>query len=139
MSIVIVGLTGDDKVPGRYGQTLYAQGKKSVGAQPMKCLITGNITAAGSMTEDVDTEQIFDVADADAKLGPGSEAALQAYAALKVPGVSVMELASSMRPSGDSRVVLISTISGRIGSEGVNTRMASSKLALISSLKKCTR
>jgi len=89
MTISIVGFTSDDKVPGVYGQTSYGSGRISVGEFPVKLLITGNKTSAGSMTADSDISQIISADDADAKLGAGSEAAIQAYAALAIDGVTL--------------------------------------------------
>lgn len=89
MSISITGFTSDDKVPGFVGETKYGQGKNSVGAIPLKLLVTGNKLSAGSATADSSVIQVFSTSDADSFFGAGSEIAVQCYAALQVPGVTL--------------------------------------------------
>lgn len=79
---VIAGWTSTDRVPGVAAETLFAAGGISVGSLPVKCLITGTKTSAGSATPNQDVVQLFSKDDADAKLGPGSEGARQAYIAI---------------------------------------------------------
>jgi phage tail sheath gpL-like len=110
-SISIVGFTSDDKVPGVYGQTSYGAGRVSVGAFPVKCLVTGNKTSTGSMTADADISQIISADDADAKLGAGSECAIQCYGALAVDGVTLYA-APVLEAAGGVAAVITIQISG---------------------------
>jgi phage tail sheath gpL-like len=88
-SIVILGWTSDDKVPGAYRETVFGTGRMSVGAFPVKVLITGTKLSTGSAVVDQDIVPIYSTADADAKLGPKSTAKRQAIAALNIPGVNL--------------------------------------------------
>ncbi len=58
---------------------------------------------------------------------------------VKVPGVSVIELARINLPNLDFRDVFALITPGLIGSEGLNTILAMSKFALINSQKKVPR
>lgn len=88
-SIVILGWTSDDKVPGAYRETVFGTGRMSVGAFPVKVLITGTKLSTGSAVVDQDIVPIYSSDDADAKLGAGSTAKRQALAALNIPGVNL--------------------------------------------------
>jgi phage tail sheath gpL-like len=88
-AIVIPGLTNSFKVPGNYRETKYGQGKVSIGAMPVKLVVTGTKTTAGSATADQDILPIYSEDDADAYFGVGSEIACQCYAALQIPGVTL--------------------------------------------------
>lgn len=88
-SIVIPGLTNSFKVPGAWRETKYGTGKNSVGAIPVKLVVTGTKTTAGSATPDQDIVRIFSEEEADAYLGEGSEGAMQCYAALAIAGVTL--------------------------------------------------
>ena len=111
MTISIVGFTSDDKTPGVYGQTSYGAGRVSVGQFPVKCLVTGNKTTAGSMTPDADIAQVISADDADAKLGAGSEAAIQCYGALAVDGVTLYA-APVLEAAGGTAGTITITIGG---------------------------
>lgn len=87
--IVFLGWTTDDKVPGFYGETKFGQGRISVGAFPVRVLITGTKTSDGSLTADQDIEQIISLDDAITKLGAHSTATQQARAALSIDGVNL--------------------------------------------------
>lgn len=88
-AIIIPGLTNSFKVPGAWRETKYGTGNNSIGSIPVKLVITGNKTTAGSATPDQDIIQIFSEEDADTYLGEGSEAAMQCYAALAIAGVTL--------------------------------------------------
>lgn len=88
-AILIAGYSNSDKVPGAVRETKYGQGKVSIGAIPLKCVVTGNKIAAGTATADQDIVPIYSPDDADTYLGAGSEAAMQCYAALEIPGVTL--------------------------------------------------
>ncbi len=92
MTIVVVGLTNDDKRPGTYTQTLYGQGSRSAGAIPRKLLLLGNKTAGGSRTANTGPYQVISDDDATAQFGIGSELSVMCYAALTIPGVEVWAL-----------------------------------------------
>lgn len=112
MSIVIPGLTLDDKVPGVYRETKYGQGKVSIGALPVRCLVTGNKLSTGTATADQDINQIFSEADADTLYGAGSEIARQCYAALAIPGVTLYGAPAAEATSGPVKATLTVTIAG---------------------------
>lgn len=88
-SIVIPGLTNSFKVPGAWRETRYGTGNNSIGAIPVKLVVTGTKTTAGSAVADQDIIRIFSEEDADTYLGEGSEAAMQCYAALAIDGVTL--------------------------------------------------
>jgi phage tail sheath gpL-like len=88
-SIVILGWTSDDKVPGAYRETVFGTGRLSVGSFPVKLLITGTKLATGSAVVDQDIVPIYSSAEAYTKLGAGSTACRQALAALNIPGVNL--------------------------------------------------
>lgn len=104
--IVILGWTADDKVPGFYGETKFGQGRVSVGAFPVKCLITGTKTSDGSMTADQDIEPLISLDDAVSKLGARSTATQQARAALSIEGVNLW--AAPPAATGTSATISIS-------------------------------
>src|SRR6056297_506822 len=58
---------------------------------------------------------------------------------VSVPGVSVIELAKIMRPILDFKTVLVLTIPGLMGNEGVSTRRATSRFDLINSIRNTIR
>lgn len=87
--IVIPGLTNSFKVPGAFRESLYGQGKVSIGAIPIKIVVTGTKTTTGSATPDLDIVDIYSEDDADTYLGVGSEIACQCYAALQIPGINL--------------------------------------------------
>ena len=135
VGITIPALASDDKVPGRYGETKYGQGQKSF-AVSNRCLITGNPLAAGTMTGGGavagDLDRIYDVADADTKLGAGSEAALMAYAALKVPGVELWAAPVLEAPTGAAAATLTITIGGTWAGTGTLTYYVGDKVFVCS-------
>lgn len=88
-AIVIPGLSNSFKVPGAWRETKYGTGANSIGSIPVKLVVTGTKTSAGSATPDQDIVRIFSEEDADTYLGEGSEAAMQCYAALAIPGVTL--------------------------------------------------
>ena len=88
-SIMILGWTSDDKVPGVYAETKFGQGRLSVGSFPVKVVVTGTKLADGSATPDQDIVPIYSSDDATAKLGVGSTATRQCLAALQIPGVNL--------------------------------------------------
>lgn len=87
--IVILGWTADDKVPGFYGETKFGQGRVSVGAFPVKCVLTGTKASDGTMTADQDIEPIISLDDSMVKLGARPTSTQQARAALSVEGVTL--------------------------------------------------
>lgn len=95
MSISIVGFSSAAKVPGFYGETVYGAGAITAGDIPLKLLLCGTKTSAGSATVDVDVVDIFSTTDADTYFGPGSELAVMCYGALQIPGVKINAIASA--------------------------------------------
>lgn len=117
MPIVIVGLTADDKVPGAYGETLFGQGKLSIGAQPNKILVVGNMLGAGA-TPDVDVLNAIDEADIATKWDARSELAAMARAALENPGVLLYGAAVTVAGSSATLILTLvgtATAAGEIG------------------------
>jgi phage tail sheath gpL-like len=90
--IVIDGLTADDKTPGGYAETKYGQGRVSIGAGAVKCLLIGYMLAAGSATVDSSVDQIFGQAEADALYGARSQLSSMAAAAFRAVGEGGVEL-----------------------------------------------
>lgn len=89
MGIVIAGLTPSWKVPKAIRETTFGGGRQSIGAIPVRLLVTGTKTSAGSAVADQDIVPIFSEDEADAYLGAGSEAAIQCYHALAIDGVTL--------------------------------------------------
>lgn len=87
--VVFVGWGADDRVPGFYGESKFAQGAITAASQPKKCLVTGTMLAAGTATPDVSILQITSASDADTFFGAGCEIARQCYAALRIAGVTL--------------------------------------------------
>jgi phage tail sheath gpL-like len=116
-AIIIAGYTNSDKVPGAVRETKYGQGKVSIGEIPLKCVVTGNKTSAGSATADQDIVPIYSPDDADAYLGVGSEAALQCYAALEIPGVTLYAVPVLENGAGTAATLTI-TIAGTWSTTG---------------------
>jgi phage tail sheath gpL-like len=90
MTIQIAGYTTSDKVPGYVGETKYGRGKTSIGAISLKCLVVGSMLSTGSATADTDLVSIFTTDEADTQFGAASEIAMMCYAALSVPGVTLV-------------------------------------------------
>lgn len=110
-SIVIPGLTDSWKVPGAYRETKYGTGLNAVGAVPIKLVVTGTKTTAGTATADQDIIRIYSEEDADTYLGEGSECAMQCYAALAVGDVNLY--AAPVAENGSAvAATLTATIAG---------------------------
>lgn len=88
-AIQIAGLVNSFKVPGDYRETKYGQGKVSIGSIPVKLVVTGTKTSAGSSTADQDIVPIYSEDDADTYMGTASENAEQCYAALQIEGIQL--------------------------------------------------
>jgi phage tail sheath gpL-like len=80
--IVIVGFPDNAKIPGVYGDTKFGASGISLGAAPLRLLLVGQKTSAGSMVVDQDVKQCFSADEADDLAGPGSPLANMALAAL---------------------------------------------------------
>lgn len=119
-AIVIPGLTNSFKVPGAWRETKYGTGANSIGSIPVKLVVTGTKTTAGSATPDQDIIRIYSEEDADAYLGEGSECAMQCYAALAIPGVTLY--AAPVAENGSAvAATLTVTIAGTWTSGGTVT------------------
>jgi len=90
--IVIEGLTGDDKVPGAYAETKFGQGRVSIGAFAVKCLLIGYKLSGGSAVVDQDIDPIPGQTEADALFGARSHIASMAAAAYTSVGEGGVEL-----------------------------------------------
>ncbi len=119
-AILIAGYTNSDKVPGAVRETKYGQGKVSIGAIPLKLLVTGNKLATGSATADQDIIPIYSPDDADAYLGTGSEAAIQCYAALEIPGVTLYA-APVLENAAGTAATMTATVAGTWSTTGTVT------------------
>lgn len=113
----IIGFSSTDFVPGFVGQVTYGAGPLSAGDQTITLLLVGNKTSAGSMTANQDVSACFSETEADALVGPGSEQARQAYAALQIPGVQIW-LAPVSDPGGTAASIII-TLATTATSAGV--------------------
>lgn len=89
MAIVIPGFVDSDKVPGSVIETVYGRGRQSLGAAQIPLVVTGNKLTGGTALPDQDINQIYSETDADTYYGAGSEIAMQCYAALQIPGVTL--------------------------------------------------
>lgn len=119
-AILIAGFSNSDKVPGLVRETKYGQGKVSIGAIPLKLIVTGNKLATGSSTADQDIVPIYSHDDADAYLGTGSEAAVQCYAALEIPGVALFA-APVLENAAGVTATLTATVAGTWTTTGTVT------------------
>jgi phage tail sheath gpL-like len=95
MTINIVGFSSTAKVPGFFGETVFGAGAISAGDIPLKLLLCGTKTSAGTAVADTDVVNIFSTTDADTYFGPGSELAIMCYGALQNPGVAIKAIASA--------------------------------------------
>lgn len=119
-AILIAGYSNSDKVPGAVLETKYGQGKVSIGAIPLKLVVTGNKIAAGSATADQDIIPIYSHDEADSFLGAGSEAAIQCYAALEIPGVTLFA-APVLENGAGVAATLTATVAGTWSTTGTVT------------------
>ncbi len=87
--VQIVGFTSTDFVPGFVGETVFGAGGISASDVPIKLLLVGNKTSAGSKTANQDVDPVFSQTEADAYYGPGSELARMFAAAVRIPGVQI--------------------------------------------------
>ncbi len=87
-SIVVAGLTPDWKVPIAAREVNFGRGRRSIGTEPVRVLVTGNKLTGGSATVETPV-QIFSEEDADTQFGAGSEIAIQCYHALAIGGVTL--------------------------------------------------
>lgn len=89
------GVPASNKFPGvMIALTLGAQ-PASIGGTPLKVLVIGNKTAAGTMINDSQVYKPTSVDDAQAAAGTGSELALMTAAAMSIPGATVYMLANA--------------------------------------------
>lgn len=88
-AIVIPGLTPSFKLPKAVVETLFGRGRQSVGAIPLKLLVTGTALSGGTATPDQDILRVYSEEEADVYFGAGSEIAIQCYHALAIPGVNL--------------------------------------------------
>ncbi len=112
MAIVIPGYVDSDKVPGSVIETVYGRGKQSIGSNPVLLVVTGNKLTAGTATADQDITQFFSENDADTLYGAGSEIAMQCYAALQFPGVSLWGAPVAEAVSSPASATLTLTVTG---------------------------
>jgi phage tail sheath gpL-like len=117
-SIIIAGYAESDFVPGLVRETKYGQGRVSIGQIPVKLLVTGNKTSAGTATADADFVPIYSYDDADTYAGPGSEGAVQCYAALDIPGVTLYYAPVAAPSSSPAQATLTITIAGTWSTTG---------------------
>jgi len=85
-SVVIAGFPSSNRVPGAFGEVLPGTGGQSAASLPIKNLVVGLASAAGTITPDSQVVPILSLSDADNFAGPGSEGACMLYDALKLAG-----------------------------------------------------
>jgi phage tail sheath gpL-like len=125
MAIVIPGFTDSDKVPGSVIETVFGRGKQSIGSNPVLLVVTGNKLASGTATADQSIDQVFSETDADNLYGAGSEIAMQCYAALQFPGVTLFGAPVAEAVTSPASATLTLTVSGTWSSTGtINLRLA---------------
>lgn len=118
MAIVIPGFVDSDKVPGPVVETVYGRGKQSIGSNPVVLVVTGNKLAAGTAVADQDIDPVYSESDADTRYGAGSEIAMQCYAALQFPGVSLFGAPVAEAASSPASATLTLTVSGTWSTTG---------------------
>ncbi len=119
MAIGDTGIPPTFKRPGFIAKIHYAAGAVGAGSQRLKCLLVGMKTSAGSMTADQDiVGPVTDEDEADAYAGVGSQLAMMAYQALKVPGVELY-MAAVTEPGGGTAATATITITGSVTQAGV--------------------
>jgi phage tail sheath gpL-like len=118
MSIGNTGVSANYKVPRYIALIVFAAGALSAGSVALKCLCVGMKTAAGSLTADTDFVQCTSEDQADALAGPGSQLAMQAYQALKVPGINLW-LAAVTEPGAGTAATVTIAVSGTQTTGGV--------------------
>lgn len=111
-SIMILGWTSDDKVPGVYAETKFGQGRLSVGSFPVKVVVTGTKLSTGSATVDQDIVPVYSSDDAVTKLGAGSTATRQCLAALQIPGVNLYAAPPAIASGTPASATVTLTIGG---------------------------
>lgn len=87
----------------------------SIDGAPLKLALVGNKTSAGTMTADTQVYRPTSVDDAIAAAGTGSELALMAIAAMKIPGVSVYMVANT-EASGSKAAATLTIATAATGS-----------------------
>lgn len=131
MAIVIPGFVDSDKVPGSVIETVYGRGKQSIGANPVLLVVTGNKITAGIATPDQDINPIFSETDADNYYGAGSEIAMQCYAALQIPGVTLYGAPVAEAASSPASATLTVTVGGTWTTSGTLTlRLAGKRISI---------
>jgi phage tail sheath gpL-like len=131
MAIVIPGFVDSDKVPGSVIETVYGRGKQSIGANPVLLVVTGNKLTSGTATADADITQVFSETDADTLYGAGSEIAMQCYAALQFPGVTLYGAPVAEATSSPVAASLTITVGGTWSTSGtILIRLAGKAIAV---------
>lgn len=110
MSIQIVGLSDNMKVPGFFGETVYNAGPITAGDIPLVLCLVGLMGSSGSATPNQDILDIGSESDADDYFGPGTELATMCYGALQIPGVKIKAapVADPGTPTAASATITIS-------------------------------
>lgn len=111
MGIVIAGFSPQDKVPGPYGEVLPGTGATSASSIPLKMLIAGLKTSAGTATANVDLVPITSVSDAINSFGAKSQVRRMAEIALRYPGINLYGIAIAEAGGGTAAVFTI-TLTG---------------------------
>lgn len=89
MAIEVIGWAVSNKDPGFFANTIYGTGRMSIGAIPLKCVVTGTKTSDGSMTADSEILPCYTLEDAWNLAGKRCTATQQVKAALTVDGVNL--------------------------------------------------
>lgn len=110
-TIVIPGLTADDKVPGFYGETKYGGGRLSVSSMPSRCLLLGPKLSDGTAVADQDIDQILDEDRASELYGARSLLANMAFSAFEADGVDLW-CAPVAEAGSAAQATLVITIGG---------------------------
>jgi phage tail sheath gpL-like len=87
--VQIIGFATNDFVPGFIGETVLGAGSGSTSSIPIRVLLVGNKTVAGTATANQDVTQIFDDSNAATLYGARSELRRMCRAALRIPGVTL--------------------------------------------------
>jgi len=113
----IVGFNSSIRVPGFYGQTQFGASPISAASLPLILLLVGTKLTAGTATANQDINAVTSSDQADALYGAGSELSLGCYAALTVPGVTILA-APVAEAGGAVAATLTITITGTATGSG---------------------
>jgi phage tail sheath gpL-like len=116
---VISIIPDNDKDPGFFGQTTFGAGGVSIGDIPLKLLVAGLKSSAGTLTADTQVYgPVLSEDDIDTQAGAGSELARMGRAAFRIPGVQLY-LATPSNGGSPAAATATITIGGTWSTTGM--------------------